>query len=644
MKTTFKLLIVCIAIGTLFSCNDDSEVFVENVPYNQVDNAVSTLSDEAIVHITTEVLDNKIVFDENTSEDLIPKVGTIIQAPISEKTPYGFLGKVVSVEKGNGYAVITEQVALDEAYPNLYVDTTFNFIDVLDGVYDEDGTPVEYEIIYDESGDADTRAGLEISEDKIGKIKVPIKNEKLGEFTVGGYFVFDFGMGDFSIDNKHGLKYLNIEATPTIDANVQLGATLKEKSLFERKTKRYRFTGRVVPAPGIIVPITVYANFVVGAKGDISTSATLQFQKSSHWYVRYENEQWARDIEPVGGLDGDPWYVTQFDFNGELYGGLECGILFGLYTATSGLGVNLLPKLSLEAEASLSNIDPFTLNPEVSINGKLESSIYCIAELFGKKLAKWEVKLPEATFYKDTLPLFPDIENFTATGGHSSAEISYQDNSWYFLRKLGVETGAVVYHADKETELNTYYPGHSSSDENGIRYYNVNVSGLQSGQTYYAAPVVSWLLYKWTGEKHEFTTEASYQFYFRCVGQSYDIISFTFSLNDSNSNSFMVTAEGQDYNNGPYFNAIIKGSLNTTANTIDGTVEMNFIGLPEQRRIDAFSIPLGSDGYVDTSKVLDNGACYTTVRISNKSNANTRSYDGVVVGGESDCNVGLSIY
>lgn len=641
MKNFLKA-IVLLFIGVLFvwSCSDDSDVTNSNEPYNQASGNISVLSENALNHISNTVISNEIVFDMNTSEDLIPKVGTIIQAPASEKMPYGFLGKVASVNKADGYIVTTETVALDEAYPNLSIDTTFNFVDIIDGVYDEDGNPIEYEIVREES----TRATAEIGEDKLGKVKVPIKNEKLGEFKVGGYLSFDFGMGDFSIDNKNGLRYLNVEATPSIDANVQVEATIKEKSFMEKRTKRIRFTGRFMPAPGVIVPITVYANFVLGAKGEISTATALQFQKSSHWFVHYEKGEWSKGIEPTGAFDGNPWYVSQFDFSGELYGGVECGIILGLYTATSGVGVNLLPKLSLSAEASLSSLEPFDVNPEVAIGGKLESSIYCIAELFGKKLAKWELKFPDVTFYEQTMSLFPEIKHFVPQGGPSSGEISYQNNTYYFLQGLGVKTGAVVYEPDATTEFGTYYPAHTSVDAENIRYYNVNVTGLQSGRTYYAAPVISWLGFKWAGEKKEFTTESSYRFDFRCASQYYDIISFSFNLNDANSNSFLVTAEGQDYNNGPFFNAIVKGALNTTTNSIDGTVEMNFIGLPEQRRIDAFSIPLNNTGYNNTTKVLDNGACYTAVRITNTSTRNLKNYNGIKLNNESDCNVGLSIY
>ncbi len=492
--------------GLLFvwSCSDDSDSpDIDTTPSNQVSSVVKVFPEEAIKYLAEEVSANEVVLDLNIPENLIPKVGTIIQIPMSEKSPYGFLGKVVSIEKNSGYRIVTETVALDEAYPNLSIDTIFNFLNILDGVYDGEGNPVEYEIEWEDTK-TKSRVTAEIGDDKIGKIKVPIKNEKLGDFTIGGYLSFDLGMGDFRINNKDGLKYLNIEATPSIDANVQMGVTLKEWELNSIRSKPVRLTGRFMPVPGVIVSVTVSANFVIGAKGEISTATALQFQKSSHWFVRYENGQWSKGVEPTGKFDGNPWYVTQLDLNGELYGGVECGIDFSLYEGTLGIGAQLLPKFSLATEASLSSLNPFEVNPKVSIGGKLESSIYCIAGLFGKNLAKWEWELPEATFFERSLSLFPNIENFTATGASSSGEISWQNDSYYFLQGLGVKTGTTVFQPDQTTVFNTYYPAHTSIDANGIRYYKVDVTGLQPGSTYYAAPVISWLDYKWIGKQEAF--------------------------------------------------------------------------------------------------------------------------------------------
>lgn len=644
----YLFLSFILSLLSLTSCYENKIETAEKAIFNKPTENVRVYTKAETNYIAETVTGTTVDFSSSTPDDILPKKGEIIQMPISERTPNGFLGKVTSVEKeGSVITVTTEQVALDEAYPNLSIDTTFNFMDMIDGVYDEDGNPVEYEIVtLDSSEEArNTRAGgTAEAEEWDGKKVVRVKvDSKWGDFSAGGYISFGFGMGQFSIDNKDGLKYLNIEANPYIDANVQVKATIKDfgKNIQPKRSKRVRFTFRLTAGP-VIIPITVYGNFVVGAKGEITSTITLQYQKSQHCYVKYANGKWSKGVESTGRFDGNPWYIQEFDFNGELYAGAECGVIFGLYSATSGVGVNLLPKISLEAEANYNIIDPFKLNPQVSIAGKLESSIFVIAELFGWELAKWQLDLPEYTFFNQTLSLFPNISNFDATGGSSAAEISYQSDSYYLLQALNlVKTGATVFQDDQTTEVKTLYPASKKTDRYGVRYYNTNVTGLRAGTTYYAAPVISFLDHKWYGEKQEFFTEAKYNLGFRCSNHDYDVISFSFDLNNKSENVIDYTTEAADYDGSP-MRVHITASYNAYNKTLNGLFDFYFYNSPEQKRKDGFTVSLANDdsGYVDCDKVIDNGGCYAALRIYKDNSAAARAvYDKPLV--EDDCNVGL---
>lgn len=638
----FTVLLLLCACGE----NDGSSGKGSMTPLNQLNSDVVVLSEQAISHIARPVTGQELVFDGGMDEKDMPVVGTIIQVPvITEKTPFGFLGRVTGISKnGDNITVTTETVALDEAYPNLSIDTAVNILDNIEGVYDEDGKPIEYEIIHEKESKQQSRAGgkVEITDDKLGKIRIPIKNETLGDFSVGGYLSFNLGLLPISLDNKKGFKYLHIEAEPSIEANVQLGATLKNKTV-EKSTKSIRVTSRVVIPPGIIIPITVYGNLVVGAKGEISTATTLQFQKSSHCFVHYENDQWTKEIKPVGKFDGEPWAVTQFDVDGELYGGVKCGLIFGLYSATTGVGFNLLPKLSLSAKAKLSSLQPFSLNPEISFGGELESSVYCLAEVFGKRLAKWEVAFPSVSFYKRSMSLFPNIENFSAVGGSGSAEISYQDKSYYFGEMLGMKTGVTVYNPDKSSVFKSYYPSYTSIDKDGSRSYNVEATGLRAGSTYYAAPTVRWPLVNkvWDGEKQAFETEGSYNLGFRCAIQTYDVVNFNFYLNNTTGNVLDYTTEAVDYNGSP-MRVRVTAKYNASTKTLEGLFDTYFYDDPGQLRQDGFSLVLGDDsGYIGCSKIIDNGGCTAVLRIYKNSNSRAarKRYTRALV--EDDCNVGF---
>lgn len=639
----FPFLSWLLGLVFLCSCSEESKTDLPEPPvFNKPTSEVKVFTEAEANYVTGLPSEESLVFSSNTPESVLPEVGTIIQLPISEHTPFGFLGRVTSVTKGENIVVNTEQVPLDVAYPNLSVDGFINSSEEVMSVEDEDGTPMEYEIVTLGPEDiAQTRAGGKGElDDWNGQkvLRVKVKND-WGGISVGGHLSFGLGFVNNGIDCKDGLKYLNLEANPYIDAKVQIKAELKKNDDNVKRSKRVKFTFRLVAGP-VVIPITVYANFVIGAKGEITTTNTLQFQKSCHVYVKYINEKWSKGVESTGKYDGNPWFVNEFDFKGELYGGVECGIIFGLYSATTGVGINLLPKVSLTAEAKLENLNPFKVNPLVTIAGKLESSIFCIAELFGFKLGKWQLDLPEATFISRQISLFPNISNFAAIGSSSSAEISYQSDSYYLLEAFNlVKTGTEVYKQDKTTVVDTQFPASNKTDRLGVRYYTTKVNGLQPGTTYYAAPIITFLKYKWVGDKQEIMTEAKYHLGFRCSNHDYDVIEFDFDLNNKSGNVIDFTTEASDYDGSP-MRVHITATYDSYNKTLDGIFDFFFYNDPDQQRKDSFSVSLASDdsGYVDCGKVIDNGGCYAALRIYKKgTSAARKAYAEPLV--EDDCNV-----
>lgn len=659
MKKIFSLLIAIVVLTAIYSCKSDDDVLStginNNSTYYSQANVVSILKEGAVRFIEEcPENDSVLVFSSSTPDDALPKVGSIIFVPISEKTPYGYLGKIASIDKGAQIKVYTTSVSLEEAFDNLSVDTVMNVFNKIESVLDAEGNPVEFEVMdstLTESSNVKTRAG---GYWQGGVIKFPftIGKREDGHKLVGTIYA-ELKNFDFNVDIVNNeIRYIDVKADPTIKLSLTDKIEIKNKNAVEKSTLigAINCAPITIPTP-IAVPIILrpklYLYLVYGATGEITASMSLQYQKSFETEMHWRGGQWTNKLFCKDLNNENPWVVTEFDVNGELYVGSKMGLLVGLYSATTGIGINVTPKISLGADAKLSTENLLDINPQVELAAKWSGELYFTASLFNRPIAHYSFSSPEYVAWSEKLYLFPQFSDFEAIGSSSSGEVSYKIDSHYFLAALGVKTGTRVYESDKKTVVNTYFPSKTNTDNKGFHYFNVNVEGLTPGSTYYAAPVCSWLGFTWPSlNKTKFTTEASYKFDFRCQSQTYDIISFVFNLNDNNSNSFTVNAEGQDYNNGPYFNAIVKGSLNKTTNTIDGTVEMNFIGLPEQRRIDAFSISLTDNNYVNTSKVLDNGACYSAIRITNTSDKTkmVKSYKGVKIMGSSDCNVGLSIY
>lgn len=640
----YLLLSWILAVVLLLSCSDDKHEQVEQVPFNQPNSEVRVYTEAEANYVSEEVTEDELVFKSNTPDNVLPKVGTIIQMPISENTPYGFLGRVIDVKKGDKIIVKTEEVALDEAYPNLSIDTLINVLDGIQGVYDEDGNPVEFTI--EEDGEtkarvvsSPTRAKAEYDWEK-AKINIPIPTDLLGkEFSAKGSIKVSFAGSKFDLDNKDGLKYLNLELHPSLALSAQITTEIKA-SKKEFKTKPLKIKARAVVGP-VIIPITIPIYFKAGIRGEISSTIQLNYSKACNAYVRYKDGKWGKGCDPIKSGDESPWYVTSFDVNGSLYAGLDVEFIAGIYTRNAGVGVELYPNATLSASASLSSIDPFKVNPDVTFGIGLESRVFCMAKLFSKKLEVFDIKLPDVTFFQRSIKLFPEISEFEANGGSSSAEISYISGSRYFLQLLGVKTGATVYKQDKTTEVNTYYPAHNREDRLGNLYYNTNVSGLKAGATYYAAPIISWLNYKWVGEKQEFSTEASYHAGFRCANSSYDNIYFDFSISVGESSSLDQTLETQDYD-GDLERIHFTAHYDSNTKILQGVIDYHFYDNPTERRQDGFSItlPVEDTGYIYCTKVIDNGGCDKMVRVysNTSSKAKSRRFTTPIV--NDDCNIG----
>lgn len=665
MKKTLSFLSLLFLLIAFQACKSDDEMQtpVVNNKYYTTTNDINILKEDAMQYIQENVInDSLIVFSSNTPEDALPQVGANLYVPVSFKTPYGMLVKVLSIDKGSTVKVQTEALPLEDAFEYLSVDTTLSVITELDGVFDKDGNPIEYEIVDTaeinnpniedtvQVKNVSTRASFTSDWNwKKECLKFPIKlykgNSGKDKITVNGMVYVGFDKFDLDIDvNKFKVNYINLDATPYIKLAAESTVTTESKIELEDRIGQLRFKV-TVPTPigvPVIVPITLYMYGTCGIKGELSAKLGLQYKYNCNCVATYKNGQWTSKATHGGFDNKSPWIVSEFDVKGEIYSGARLGLLAGLYSATTGIGFNVTPNFSLSAEAKLASPNLLKANPEVGLNLLVGGDVYCVAEIFGKKLGKYSLKFPDYTLWSTKMYLLPNIENFTATGASSSADISWSHNGLYFLEPLGIKTGTTIFEDDKITERVSYTPSPTSKNNMGYCTYNVTATNLNSGSTYYAAPFASWKDFKWYGDKEEITTEANYNLGFRCANHDYDVISFNFSLNNTSGNTIDYTTEAQDYDGSP-MRVHITGKYNSSTKTLDGIFDFYFYNDPNQQRKDGFSVSLATDdsGYVDCSKVVDNGGCYAALRIYKSSNrqAARRKYNKVLV--EDDCNVGI---
>lgn len=455
MKKTLSVLSLLFLIVAFQACknDDDLQTPVVNNQYYTATNDINILKEDAIQYIQEDVVsDSLIVFSSNTPEDALPKVGAKLFIPVSDKTPYGFLGKVKSVENGNPIRVITEALPLEEAFDNLSVDTTMNFMDKIEGVFDSDGNSIKYEQV--DSTLTESSMGVKQRNTRAGGywegglIKFPFRiadketgNDNSSHELVGTIYV-ELKNFDFNVDIVNNeIKYIDVKADPAFRVTISDEMKLKTPKKWEKS----KLIGSIncapitIPTP-IAVPIILrpklYLYLVYGATGEITASTSLQYQCSFKTEMHFRNGQWDNLFYSNGPKNEKPWSVTQFDVNGELYAGSKMGILVGLYSATTGIGINVTPKFSLGAEASLSTENLLDLNPQVELAAKWSGDLYFTASLFKRPIAHYSFSTPEYVVWSEKMYLLPQFTDFTATGASSSGEISYKNRQSLFLKPL----------------------------------------------------------------------------------------------------------------------------------------------------------------------------------------------------------------
>ncbi len=521
------LFLSCFLSLCLFcSCSDDKASDVGNSGNDNSTQETSILVLDNISSYISEKVetDSLILFNNATPDDLLPKAGTSIYIPISEKVPFGFLGKVVSIEKGNPIKVYTESVPIEEAFQNLSIDTTIvDVISKVESIVDADGNPVDYEIVDTLLTDS---TDTSVSEPKTraggywrgSAIKFPFNIAKKEDgHKLNGLLYVDVRNFSFNIGvANYEINRIDFRADPIIKVALNDEQSLRTDKGLEKSVLigTVNCSPIVIPTP-ISVPIILrpklYLYLVYGVKGEIKTSIGLQYQSSYECEIHWNRGHCDHRLFSKGPKNEKPWDHVEIEGSGEVYAGSKIGLLVGFYSATTGVGVNVTPKFSLSGNVNLSSENLLDINPQIEAAAKWSGELFFTASLFKRPIAHYSFSSPEYVVWSEKMFYLPQFKNFKAKGTSSTTgEITYQIDSHYFLSFFGhvVKTGVRVYDSDKKRILGTYYPNPIETDNKGVKYYKVSVEGLSPGTTYYAAPIASLNNFVWpSGKKHEFSTE-----------------------------------------------------------------------------------------------------------------------------------------
>ena len=502
----------------------------ENNYYQEI-NDLNILDKNATKFIDEEITsDSRIVFSADTPEDAIPKVGTGIFIPESEKAPYGMLSRVLSVNKDSERTVVTtEPLPLADAFESLSIDSSSPWEATLEGVFDEDGNPVEYEIV-GKPGEATRSTDFELTENGLS---IPVRTGQEsgdGSYSIAGNVGIYFEKFDLSIDiDKHGVKGISLVAAPSLEVdfggNVELKAERERViELFRKQIHTVRFKIRIpTPVAGIpiIIPVRISFDCLFEASGTVAWDFGVKYKNTLDCKVVFENGKWGSEVKSVKSSDGNPWTVTQdLGVDGEIDLGVKVGILAGLYTTNLGIGVYATPKVYLGGEAKLDSEDLYKVNPSLEYGLKISSEVFAIAKLFGKDLGKYNVELPDYTIWSKALPLLPSLSGFeakriagatkSATSGLSgkqvSVEIGWRQDPEYFMSSKDVKTGVAIFNKADDKEVASFMPA-PESESDGSYSYKTTVPGLSTDSTYYAETFAYWDGYKKFGRDNDIDTK-----------------------------------------------------------------------------------------------------------------------------------------
>lgn len=343
----------------------------------------TVIMDEEQTSYFSEVEDGRIIIDASIAEEYIPQVGEIIVCPITENTPQGFIGRVVSSENiAGGIELRTEVVPLHEAFEELHVDATIDMAPYVEYAEDADGNRLDVREV--DEGEW-PQAYPQTKGEATGNLNFAVKVEKddfEGEIYQSNTFNLNIDISwhkinrfDMSIEKKSGIK----------GEWDMIGWETEE---FRRILGEMRLESKPIPIPGTpitIVPI-LYSELFFERKAEVSLTAELGLLLE-HQLYRFSYNNGNPVSESIDML-ADPKLYFQFnslEAKGDLTFGLTGGVKMGFWNeALLSFGAEITAKadIGLAAEVSMSNEKLLESDIDVHITPSIISTVYAQSFLF----------------------------------------------------------------------------------------------------------------------------------------------------------------------------------------------------------------------------------------------------------------------
>ena len=660
-------------IGLLTACSDDDGAMegVKDTPYYSTVGDVKVFTDEMVNYSSLSESESDLVLEGNTPSEALPKKGEIICIKPCERFVSGFVGKVEEVKKEDNKVIVqTSTPALTEIFENLSLDieATPNPEDML--ILDPDGNKIDVILDTDTSAEdlingvdsatAQTRGGVNWENTVSEVYKISYTTQKPGDksgFNVVGKMALS-STTKFAVDiNDRHLDYLKYNVNPSFYVGIDFSAETERGWDYSGKDAIELFhvypfgkTGLIVETPAGI-PVVLHPKFAIvleaRIKGKATLTSTLQWRCGADLGIekKSRNSDCLPYYKKHDYSKSTPFAASKVEIEGEVFEGLGAEFSVGFYTKGATVGATLSGRLAEKASFTMDAINLEVSNPKVTLGLYVNASVFAKLAVFDEKIkleARYNV-IDNWKVFEDQMWLFPEYSQFEANASGNSGEVSYYVDPIYIMKLApGFQSGMAILDSN-ESLVTTRTDDNTATRPNSLLMHMHSVDGLASGRTYYACPWVKWGALEWFGEKHKFATESSYNLAFRCTNWDYDVINFSFSLNNTTGNVINYTTEATDYN-GSQMRVHITAKYNASTQTLDGIFDFFFYDDPGQQRKDGFSVSLVTDdsGYVDCSKVVDNGGCYAALRIYKQSSraAAAKGYNKPLYD-DDDCNIGI---
>jgi uncharacterized protein (TIGR02145 family) len=524
-KMMKRLLKFCIALLTLAlvmsGCKEDKEKNGQKPDLVTETGNIVRVLEPAFVSEKLESIDAEDVLTfSNMRNDEKPQPGDIICSAPTDNAPYGFLYRVKTLTSSSGITTITtEPVAIEEAIEDGEVSTTIDLSSYIQGIYDEDGNPLDYEIsaapMAAKNADADHPQKAKVKKSislKIGKTF----RQGSGSISLNGNLELSNEM-EFNLGiQQWQLQYLRfahtIEASTKLTLSGALEGSMPLVNVPIAYIKLAPITILVAGVPVVIVPeIPIYIKVEANAK----IQGEMDFIDNTYSItagILYQNGQVSKIFEKNTPTEKPLVERVRVALSGEIKATVEPGVSFLLYNskdASMGASIGLYAKA---ATAGLTLDHRFNIDPKLKGIVGAEASVKGKLGLFGRKLLDYNATATifETTLYEASIfPKFTPVAISNITENSATAATTVQTPA-YFNVIAPVSQYGLCWGTTPELNIATHQ--HTQAGALATPWIltptlNTVLSNLESNRNYYVAPYYTNWFGTFYGEVKSFSIE-----------------------------------------------------------------------------------------------------------------------------------------